>query len=72
MDDPKYVVLAMLDEPKGIKETYGFRTAGWNAAPLVGSIVTRIAPVLGVPPSDVRDVDTAPLLAYVQDFKTAG
>jgi cell division protein FtsI (penicillin-binding protein 3) len=72
MDDPKYVVLAMLDEPKGRKETYGFRTAGWNAAPLVGSIVTRIAPVLGVPPSDVRDVDTAPLLAYVQDFKTAG
>lgn len=50
-NEPKYLVLAMLDEPKGIKKTSGFRGAGWNAAPTVGAIVRRAAPVLGVRPS---------------------
>lgn len=50
-DKPKYLVLAVLDEPRGIKRTHGFRTAGWNAAPTVGAIVRRAAPVLGVRPS---------------------
>ncbi|MCW5750677.1 MAG: penicillin-binding protein 2 [Alphaproteobacteria bacterium] len=50
MHAPRYVVIAMLDEPKGTKETHGFATAGWTAAPIVGRLVTRIAPILGVPP----------------------
>lgn len=50
MDEPRYVVLAMLDEPQGIKETHGFATAGWNAAPTVGAIIARVAPILGVRP----------------------
>jgi cell division protein FtsI (penicillin-binding protein 3) len=28
MDEPRYVIVAMLDEPKATAETYGFRTAG--------------------------------------------
>jgi cell division protein FtsI (penicillin-binding protein 3) len=51
MHDPRYVVIAILDEPKGTKETYGFATAGWNAAPTIGKIIPRIAPILGVPPA---------------------
>ncbi len=47
---PRYVVLVVLDEPKGIKETYNFATAGWNAAPTAGNIIGRIAPMLGVFP----------------------
>ena len=35
MDDPRYVIVVMLDEPKATPETYGFTTAGWNVAPVV-------------------------------------
>ena len=35
MDEPRYVMVMMLDEPKATAETYGFRTAGWNVAPVV-------------------------------------
>ena len=51
VDDPKYVVLVMIDEPKGDKETHGFATAGWNAAPIVGNIISRMAPMLGIRPA---------------------
>lgn len=50
-ENPKYLVLAVLDEPKGIKSTHGFRAAGWNAAPTAGAIIERSAPVLGVRPN---------------------
>lgn len=47
-DDPTYLVMITLDEPKAIEGTYGFATAGWNATPTVGTVIERIAPVLGV------------------------
>ena len=50
MDKPEYIVLVMLDEPKGLKETYGYATAGVNAAPTAGSIIRRIGSILGVKP----------------------
>lgn len=50
MDKPEYLVLVMLDEPKGLKETYGYATAGVNAAPTAGNIIRRIGPILGVKP----------------------
>ena len=50
MDDPKYLVMVMLDDPKAIPGTYGFATAGWNAVPTAASIIERIAPMLGVEP----------------------
>jgi len=55
MDNPRYVVLAMVDEPQGTKETYGFITAGWNAAPAAGRIIAQIAPMLGIPPKPQSD-----------------
>lgn len=51
MDNPRYVIFAMLDEPQGIKETLGFASAGWTAAPVVGNVIERIGPLLGVKPS---------------------
>ena len=53
MDEPRYVIVAMLDEPKATAETFGFRTAGWNVAPVISGTVSRIAPMLGVRP-DMR------------------
>lgn len=55
MHKPRYVVLAMLDEAKGTKETFGYATGGWVAAPVVGAVVRRIAPVLGLRP--VKETD---------------
>ena len=72
MDDPRYVVVVMLDEPKATKDTYGYATAGWTAAPVVSEVVTRIAPILGVDPSGTEDVDLAPLLAHVREDKAGG
>jgi len=49
------VVLVMVDEPQGNKESFGFATAGWTAAPAVGKIIERIAPILGVMPQPIYD-----------------
>ena len=46
---PEYVVLIILDEPQGTKQTFGFATAGWTAAPTAGNVIRRIAPLLDVP-----------------------
>ncbi|VAX07742.1 Cell division protein FtsI [Peptidoglycan synthetase] [hydrothermal vent metagenome] len=52
MDNPKYVVFAMLDEPKGIEETFYKATGGWVAAPVVAEIIKKIGPLLGVLPRE--------------------
>jgi cell division protein FtsI (penicillin-binding protein 3) len=57
-DQPRYALLIMLDEPQGLPETHGYATSGWNAVPVGGAVVARIAPLLGLeprfdlPPSD--------------------
>ncbi|MBM3481890.1 MAG: penicillin-binding protein 2 [Alphaproteobacteria bacterium] len=56
MQNPRYVVLAMIDEPKGNRSSFGFATAGWTAAPVVGRVISRIAPLLGIEPVD-EDAD---------------
>ncbi len=49
-DDPKVLLLIMLDEPQGIPETHGFATSGWNAVPTAAKVIARIAPLLGIAP----------------------
>jgi cell division protein FtsI (penicillin-binding protein 3) len=48
IDNPKYLVFVMLDEPHGTKDTGGFALAGWTAAPLAGRVIARVAPMLGM------------------------
>ena len=46
---PKYMVFVLLDEPQGGTSTFGWETAGWNAAPAVHNIISRIGPILNAP-----------------------
>jgi cell division protein FtsI (penicillin-binding protein 3) len=67
MDEPRYVIVVMLDEPKATADTYGFRTAGWNVAPVVSRTVSRIAPMLGVRPDKRREANLAEVLPFVHE-----
>jgi len=50
MDAPRYLVFIVLDEPTGTAATFNFSGGGWVAAPAVGNVILRIAPMLGVAP----------------------
>jgi cell division protein FtsI (penicillin-binding protein 3) len=52
MNDPKYLLFTMVDEPHPNKQSHGYATAGWTVAPATSRIVQRIAPLLGVQPVD--------------------
>lgn len=52
---PQYIVLLLLDDPKPTKNTYGFATAGWNAAPTAGKIIERMAPILSLHATEETD-----------------
>lgn len=61
MDAPRYVVVVVVDEPKGTIASSFQRTAAFTAAPIVGKLVPRIGPMLGVQPDERRDVDISDL-----------
>jgi cell division protein FtsI (penicillin-binding protein 3) len=65
MDNPRYVVIAMLDAPKGTADTFGFTSAAWTAAPVVSRVISRVGPLLGVIPQDRRDIDVSDLLPLI-------
>ena len=50
MNAPHYAVYVMLDSPQATPQTHGWTTAGWNAAPTVSHIVSRIGPMLQIFP----------------------
>lgn len=52
IDDPRYLVLTVLDEPTGDARTHGFRTGGWTAAPVAQRIIAQAGPLLAVPRGD--------------------
>lgn len=56
VSEPKYALFLMMDEPKALKETWGFVTSGWNTVPTAGKIITAIAPQLNLPANtDLRE-----------------
>ena len=52
INDPKYLVLTMVDEPHPNRQSHGYATAGWTVAPATSRIIERVAPLLGVQPVD--------------------
>ena len=48
-DKPKYLFLTIMDEPQAVTGTYGYQTAGWNAAPVTGAVIERVAQFLDLP-----------------------
>jgi cell division protein FtsI (penicillin-binding protein 3) len=50
--EPRYLVMISIDEPQGTRESHGYATAGWTAAPAVGRVVERMAPLMGIQPVD--------------------
>ncbi|WP_394270400.1 peptidoglycan D,D-transpeptidase FtsI family protein [Qipengyuania sp.] len=69
MDRPRYVVIAMLDEPRGTIASSFQRTAAWNAAPIVGRLVPRIGPLIGVRPDDSRDIDISSITPLIPEAR---
>ena len=62
MDDPRYVVLVMVDAPRPTEANSFVTTAAYAAAPIVSRLIARTGPLLGVNPSDSRDLDTSDLM----------
>jgi cell division protein FtsI (penicillin-binding protein 3) len=59
MDDPQYLVMIVIDDPK--PEKPGMRNeAGHNSAPSAGRLIARIAPMLGIAPARTFDETRQP------------
>jgi cell division protein FtsI (penicillin-binding protein 3) len=61
LDNPRYALVIMVDEPKAENPQSG-TTAGWNAGAVTGRIVQRVAPMLGIAPdfSEILDQNLVP------------
>lgn len=62
-DKPKYLFLAIYDEPKGYAESGGYSTAAWNAGVTTGKLIERAAPILGMAPRFEPPASPFPLMA---------
>ncbi len=67
VNDPKYAVLIIVDEPHGNKSSYGYATAGWVAAPAAARVISSIGPILNMK-KDMEAPDLAePLRPFLHD-----
>ena len=69
MTDPRYLVLAMVDEPKPNAHSYGFATGGWVSAPAVGRVISQIGPLLNLDPLDEAAPEVTEAMALQTDGK---
>jgi cell division protein FtsI (penicillin-binding protein 3) len=69
-DKPRYLFMTLLDEPKGLPETHGYATSGWNASPTTGRIIERVAPLLGLPPRFEAPNQPFPVMAKMGAWGT--
>ncbi|MAZ76114.1 MAG: penicillin-binding protein [Micavibrio sp.] len=66
VQEPRYVVYVMVDEPQGTKESYGYATGGWVAAPVVKNVISSMVSILNIPlPSKPKNIEKS-LLRFVK------
>ena len=68
-DQPRYALLIMLDEPQATPESHGYATSGWNAVPVGGAVIARIAPLLGLEPRFELPSSDKLILASVRESR---
>ena len=68
---PRYAILISFDDPQPTKDTFGYATAGWNAAPTFSRVVARAAPVLGLAPVNEAIALDAFVTGEVEQFQEA-
>lgn len=66
---PKYMIYIIFNEPKGIKETYGYATGGWTAAPTVGAVFNRIIGLYGISKLDENSPEVRSLVDFEYKIK---
>lgn len=69
MNNPKYAVLVMVDEPNPNKTSYGYATAGWVAVPAVGRVIADMGSILGMRPQHDEVDISEPLKQFVHKIK---
>jgi len=62
-DKPKYLYLAIYDDPQAAPGDYGFHTAAWNTGRTTGALIRRIEPLEGVPPMKEAPTQPFPIIA---------
>lgn len=70
--NPRFLIYVVYDDPKGIKETFGFAGGGWTAAPTIGKVFERIASLYGLKrlSPDDREVKDLQNVAYKVNNET--
>lgn len=69
MNDPKYAVLVLVDEPNPNKSSYGYATAGWVAVPAVGRIISDMGSIMGMRPHHGDADISEPLKQFINNVK---
>jgi cell division protein FtsI (penicillin-binding protein 3) len=59
VNEPRYVLVTMLDEPTVSALGEARRTAGWTAVPVAAEIIRRVGPLLGLRPATVEGESAA-------------
>ena len=65
INDPKYTVFIMVDEPHATKASYGYATAGWVAAPAMARVISSMGPILNINVDKNAPDIAAPLRPFV-------
>ncbi len=67
INDPKYAVFIMVDEPHPNKTSYGYATAGWVSAPAVARVISSMGPIINMQTDQNAPELAEPLRGYIHN-----